>query len=166
MSATTQKNKPGVQPSKTTKSHSSRIYNCYNGRQEQIRVACVYQHLSCRRNKGVFSMVKIELGHLHLNGSDQIRSAAACCCWGETRLVGYVRFKYLCPHAGVLLHEKKSENYWAITKHHCAPWYLNFSSTEWCFSFHHSFFESCVTSDATPKRWTLQYHWETMYMLQ
>lgn len=51
----------------------------------------------------------------------------------------------------VMLHEKKSENYWGITKHHCAPWYLNFSSTEWCFSFHHSFFESCVRSDATPK---------------
>ncbi len=64
-----------------------------------------------RLNLVIFiSMVEIKSGQLLLAAAEE-----------TTRLVGYVLFKYLCPHAGVVLHEKKSENYWAIAKHHCAP---------------------------------------------
>jgi len=56
------------------------------------------------------SMVEIKFGQLLLAAAEE-----------RTRLAGYVLFKYLCPHAGMVLHEKKSENHWVITKHHCAP---------------------------------------------
>jgi hypothetical protein len=79
MSATTQKNKPGVQPSKTTKSHSSRIYNCYKNKSMLL----VYTNISAaegtkvssqwsRLNLVIFiSMVEIKFGQLLLAAAEE-----------------------------------------------------------------------------------------------
>jgi hypothetical protein len=82
MSATTQKNKPGVQPSKTPKSHSNRIYDCCNADKNKS-LSLVYTNISAtegtkvssqwsRLNSVIFiSMVGIKFSQLLLAAAEE-----------------------------------------------------------------------------------------------